>query len=195
MHIKSTIDHWDLDSYLPVAKQFQLNGVHCLFWRDWSLAELSLFLTPELLHHWHKMFWDHDVKWCIQAVGATEIDFWFSVLQPHVSFHHFTEGISSLKQVTRHEHCDVQHYIVGVVAGAIPRDFLITIWVAIDFWYLCQEKINDECCNRIQDALDKFHAHKSAIVNADVPVGKGNRPICNLYILKLEMMQSVVPNM
>lgn len=145
MHIKSTIDHWDLDSYLPVAKQFQLNGVHCLFWRDWSLAELSLFLTPELLHHWHKMFWDHDVKWCIQAVGATEIDFWFSVLQPHVSFHHFTEGISSLKQVTRHEHCDVQHYIVGVVAGAIPRDFLITIWVAIDFWYLCQEKINDEC--------------------------------------------------
>ena len=135
MHIESTINPWDLDSYLPAAKQFWLNGVHHLFWRDWPWAELSLFLTPEPLHHWHKMFWDHDVKWCIWAVGAAEIDFQFSVLQSHVSFRHFTEGISSLKQVTGHKHHDVQHYIVGVVAGAIPRDFLITIRVAMGFMH------------------------------------------------------------
>ena len=157
--------------------------------------ELSLFLTPEPLHHWYKIFWDHDIKWCIRAVGAAEIDFQFSVLQPHVSFHHFTEGISSLKQVTGCKHCDVQHYIVGVVASAIPRDFLIMIWVVMDFQYLCQaEEIDNECCHRIQAALDKFHTHKSAIVDADARIGKGNRSIYNWYILKLKMMQSVVPN-
>ena len=84
--IESTIDPWDLDSYLPQAKQFQLNDVHHLFWRDWPLVEPSLFLTPEQLHHWHKMFWDHNVKWCIWTVGVVKIDFQFSVLQPHVSF-------------------------------------------------------------------------------------------------------------
>lgn len=195
MHIESTVDPWDLDSYFPAAKQFRLNGVHRLFWRDWPLAEPSLFLTPEPLHHWHKMFWDHDIKWCIQAVGATEIDFRFSILQPHVGFRHFTEGISSLKQVTGREHRDLQRYIVGVVAGAVSRDFLIAIRAAMDFRYLCQaEEVDDECCNRIQAALDEFHAHKSAIVDADARVGKGNRPISNWYIPKLEMMQSVVPN-
>ena len=84
---------------------------------------------------------------------------------------------------------------MGVVAGAIPRDFLITIWVAMDFWYFCQaEEIDNECCDRIQAALDKFHAHKSVIVDADAHIGKGNRPIYNWYIPKLEMMQSAVPN-
>ena len=183
MHIKSTNDPWDLDSYLPAAKWFQLNGVHCLFWRDWPLAEPSLFLTPELLHHWHKMFWDHDVKWCIWAVRAAEIDFWFLVLQLHVSFFHFTEEISSLKQITRHKHHDVQCYIMRVVAGAIPRDCLITIQAAMYFQYLCQaEEIDNECCDRIQAALDEVHAHKSAIVDADACVCKGNRPIYNWYI-------------
>ena len=78
--IESMIDPWDLTTYLSEAKWFHLNGVHCPFWRDWPLAEPSLFLTPELLHHWHKYFWDHDTKWCIWAVRAVEIDFWFSVL-------------------------------------------------------------------------------------------------------------------
>ena len=82
MEIESRADPWDLASYLPEAKQFRLNGMHHPFWRDWPLAEPSLFLTPEPLHHWHKMFWDHDAKWCIRAVGATEINFQFSVLQP-----------------------------------------------------------------------------------------------------------------
>ena len=65
----------------------------------------------------------------------------------------------------------------------------------MDFQYICQaEEIDNECCNKIQATLDKFHAHKSVIVDADACIGKGNRPISNWYILKLEMMQSVVPN-
>ena len=82
MEIESRADPWDLASYLPEAKRFRLNGMQHPFWRDWPLAEPSLFLTPKPLHHWHKMFWDHDVKWCIRVVGATEINFQFLVLQP-----------------------------------------------------------------------------------------------------------------
>jgi len=44
---------------------------------------------------------------------------------------------------------------------------------------------------RIENALQDFHRHKHAILDAGARTGKGNRPIDNWYIPKLEMMQSV----
>lgn len=65
----------------------------------------------------------------------------------------------------------------------------------MNFWYHCQaEEIDDECCKRIQAVLDKFHKHKSAIIDAKACVGKGNKPIDNWFIPKLKMMQSIIPN-
>ena len=146
--LESKIDPWDLPAYIKEAMEFRLNGVHRPFWRDWPLAQPSLFLTPEPLHHWHKMFWDHDAKWCIRAVGRQEIDFRFSVLQPHIGLRHFKEGISALKQVTGREHRDIQRYIIGVIAGAVPKEFLVAIRALMDFRYLCQaEEIDEDGCN------------------------------------------------
>ncbi|KAF8625654.1 hypothetical protein AX17_006788 [Amanita inopinata Kibby_2008] len=110
------IDPWDLTAYSSVAAELRLNGVHLPFWQDWPLSDLSLFLTPEPLHHWHKMFWDHNAK----------------------CFRHFSGGISSLKQVTGCEHWDIQWYIIAVVAGAVPKNFLIAVQALMDFWYRAQ---------------------------------------------------------
>ena len=164
------------------------------FWCDWPLAEPPKFLTPELLHHWHKMFWDHDAKWCICVVGDAEIDFQFSVLHPH-RFHHFKEGISKLKQVTGCKHCDVQHYIIPIIAGAVLKCFLIAVCALTDFHYLSQApEITDETCMKIQDALAEFHKHKDVIISAGGQIGKKRKVIDNWYIPKLKFMQSVVPN-
>lgn len=185
----------DIKAYLKVAKTFRLNGVHKLFWLDWPLAEPSLFLTPEPLHHWNKEFYDHDFKWCIRMLGEEEINFRFSILQPHVGLRHFSEGVSRLKQVTGREHRNIQRYIITVIAGAAPRDFVIAIRSLMDFRYLAQAPVIDDIvCNRIGAALSEFHYHKPAILEAGVRVGKGNRPISNWYIPKLELMQSVVSN-
>jgi hypothetical protein len=185
----------DLEAYIMAADVFHFNGVHQPFWHDWALAELSKFLTPELLHHWHKMFWDHDAKWCIHVVGGAEIDFQFSVLHPQTGLHHFKEGISKLKQVTGHEHCDIQHYIIPIIAGAVPKCFLIAVRALTDFRYLSQApEISDEMCIKIQDALAEFHKHKDAILSAGGRTGKKRKIIDNWYIPKLEFMQSVVPN-
>ena len=193
--IESETDPWDLPAYVREAKKHRLNGVHRPFWRDWPLAEPSLFLTPESLHHWHKMFWDHDAKWCIRAVGNEEIDFRFSVLQPHIGLRHFKEGISALKQVTGREHRDIQRYIIGVIAGAVPKEFLTAICALMDFRYECQAReIDEDGCNRILAALHEFHTHKEAVLAAGVRVGKGKKAINNWHIPKLEFLQSVVPN-
>jgi hypothetical protein len=193
--IESKADPWDLTAYFIKAKEHCLNGVHRPFWRDWPLAQPSLFLTPEPLHHWHKMFWDHDVKWCIWAVGREEIDFRFSVLQPHIGLRHFKEGISALQQVTGREHRDIQRYIIGVIAGAVPKEFLLAMCALMDFRYRCQAReIDEDGCNQILSALYEFHTYKYTVLEAGVHVGKRNKPINNWHIPKLEFLQSVVPN-
>ncbi|KAF8952213.1 hypothetical protein BDZ97DRAFT_1909427 [Flammula alnicola] len=191
---ESLADPWNLEAYIEEATKFCLNGVHRPFWRDYPLAEPSAFLTSEPLHHWHKQFWDHDAKWCINALGGPEIDFRFSVLHPHTGFRHFKEGISQLKQVTGREHRDVQRYIVSVISQAVPPKFLIAIRALIDFRYLAQSKvITEDTCDKIQNALQEFHDNKQAIIDAGARRGKKSA-IQNWYIPKLEFLQSVVSN-
>ncbi|KAI6015977.1 hypothetical protein EDC04DRAFT_2608619 [Pisolithus marmoratus] len=70
-----------LNKCLCACWKWQLNGVSFPFWLDWALAEPSSFITPEPLHQFFKMFWDHDQNWCSSMLGAEELDFWFSLLQ------------------------------------------------------------------------------------------------------------------
>jgi hypothetical protein len=193
--IVETCDPWtDLSDYVREAKRSRLNGVHEPFWRDWPLADPSSFLTPEPLHHWHRQFWDHDVKWCIRVLGCDELDFRFSILQPHTGYRHFKEGISKLKQVTGRDHQDIQRYIIGIIADAAPKDFIIAIRALLDFRYLAQAPVVDQrVCDMIQASLQEFHDHKAIILDLEARVGKGNRPIDHWQIPKLELMQSVVP--
>ena len=183
-----------LEKYETVAKSYRLNGVQLPFWRDWPLsADPSTFLTSEPLHHWHKQFWDHDVKWCMYVLGAPEIDFRFSVLHNRTGYRHFTEGISRLKQVTGREQRDIQRYIIVVIADAVPSRFLVAIRSLLDFRYLAQSPmINEEICARISSTLLSFHLHKRAILDAGARRGK-NDAISHWHIPKLELLQSVVP--
>lgn len=195
IRLKADPGEGNLAEYVYEAKKFRLNGVDQPFWRDWAFANPEHFLTPEPLHHWHKMSWDHDTKWCIQVLGGKEIDFRFSILHPYVGYRHFKEGISKLKQVTGREHRDVQRYIIGAIAGAAPKEFIVAIRALLDFRYLAQSPVIDEdSCGKMEAALALFHAHKDSIIDANARVGKGNHVIENWHIPKLELMQSVVPN-
>ncbi|KAG2047506.1 hypothetical protein BDR06DRAFT_976686 [Suillus hirtellus] len=95
-----TVNPDDLEAYFEACADLWLNGVHAPFWMDWPLADPSIFLMPESLHHWHKEFYDHNLQWCIVVVGAQELDFQFSILQPTTGYCHFSGRISKLKQVT-----------------------------------------------------------------------------------------------
>lgn len=182
----------NIKMYAKEAMSYRLNGVHDPFWRDWPMAQPYVFLTPEPLHHWHKQFWDHDVKWCIRVLGSAEINFRFSVLHPCTGYRHFAEGIANLKQVTGREHRDIERYLIGTIAGAVPRSFLIAVRALMDFRYMAQApQISDAECNRIQQSLALFHEHKQAILDAGARRGKKNRPIDNWHIPKLEILQSV----
>ncbi|KAF8451179.1 hypothetical protein L210DRAFT_3387321 [Boletus edulis BED1] len=85
--------------YFAACEEFRLSGVSHPFFRDWPLARPSQFITPEGLHKWHREFWDHDIHWCMQALGVDELNFQFSILPCITSLRHFSSGITNLKQV------------------------------------------------------------------------------------------------
>ena len=181
--------------YLAEAKAMRLNRVHRPFWRNWEHAEPSIFLTPEPLHHWHKMFWDHDRKWCTNALGEQEINFRFSVLQPHTGFRHFKKGIVGLKQVTGREHRDMQRYIVAVIADAAPPELIIAVRSLITFRYLGQaSQMSDSLLQLMESALQTFHEQKDSIVELGLRKGESGKVLEHWRIPKLEFMQSVVSN-
>ena len=197
-------DPLDLHTYIPAAKAIRLNGVHQPFWRDWYLESASgqrllfdpcTFLTPEPLHHWHKQFWDHDVKWSVRAVGAGEFDFRFTTIQPIIGFKSFKDGVSGLKQVTGRAHRDVERFIVCIIAGKAPPSFVIAIRALMDFRYLAQSRrLSNSQLSRITASLQLFHSHKQTILAIGAHVGKGNKHMDHFQIPKLEFMHSVVPS-
>lgn len=193
----------DLPTYLPAAKVIRLNRVHLPFWRDWYLKsstqkllfDPSQFLTPEPLHHWHKQFWDHDVKWAVRVVAADQFDFRFTTIQPITGFKNFKDGVSSLKQVTGRVHCEVERYFICVIAGKALPPFVIALRALMDFWYLAQsQQLDDHQLTQITSSLQLFHTHKQSILDARARVGKGNKPINHSQIPKLELMHGVVPS-
>ncbi|KAG1747492.1 hypothetical protein EDD22DRAFT_851091 [Suillus occidentalis] len=73
-------------AFFHEVQKFCLDGAEKPFWSDWPLAKPSYFFTPKSLHHIHKQFYDHDAQWIIIAVGESEFDFRFSVLQPTTGY-------------------------------------------------------------------------------------------------------------
>ncbi|KAG1851346.1 hypothetical protein DFJ58DRAFT_729005 [Suillus subalutaceus] len=193
--IHSHADPNDLEAYFREAQKFRLNGVDKPFWSNWIFADPSHFLTPEILHHIHKEFYDHDAQWLIVSVGESEIDFRFSVLQPITGFRHFREGISKLKQVTGCCHRDIQRSIIAVSVDAAPPVSLLQYAALMQFRYLVQSPhINENDLKLISGALDKFHAKKDTIIAAGARRGHRNKAINNWHIPKLELMQNIVPS-
>ncbi|KAF8438797.1 hypothetical protein L210DRAFT_853560 [Boletus edulis BED1] len=88
---------------------------------------------PEVLHIFFRFSYDHDLAWCIHAVSPAEIDFHFSVLQPITNHQCFATGITKLKQVTGKIQCDLQHYLVAMIAGAALPGIVRAVHSLVEF--------------------------------------------------------------
>ena len=100
----------------------------------------------------------------------------------------FKEGVSKLKQVTGHNHCSMQWYIVGIITGGVPPQFLAAIQALMDFWYLAQMHFfNEHGLQQLDTALQSFHTHKGSII----ATGGCSK---HFHIPKLELLQHVVPS-
>ncbi|KAF7311389.1 RPN1-RPN2-N domain-containing protein [Mycena kentingensis (nom. inval.)] len=100
----------DVAAYQKAAKAHpnRLSGVHLPFWRDWPLStDPSKFLTPEVLHHIHKAFFDHDFQWGRTILGDAEIDFRLSLLHPA-----FRDSTLDLMEALLARFHELKHHII-----------------------------------------------------------------------------------
>lgn len=189
------VDPNDLIAFFDACGEYRLNGVDLPFWRDWPLSDPVRFLTPEVLHTFFRFSYDHDLSWCVRAVGPAEIDFRFSILHPITSHRHFPTGVTKLKQVTGRTQRDLQRYLVAVIAGAVPAGMVRAIRSLVDFRYRAQSPvIDDDQCHKIVAALESFHTHKQSIIDAGARCGEKGRVLEHWQIPKLELMQGVAPS-
>lgn len=199
--LSNHFDSSDIKLYTTNAQElFRLNGVDLPFWRNWALPDGTIpnpsqFFPIEILHHLHKAFWDHDTKWIIQAIGDRELDRHFSLLQPRSGYRHFPSGISALKQVTGHEHWDIQRYILGLIADSVHLEFVVCIHALLDQQYLSQlHDLSISVLNHIARALQTFHNFKQIIIRLGLHIGKSGNMIPHFGIPKLELLQSIIPS-
>ena len=196
--LASHFDPSDIAVYTSNAKStFRLNGVNLPFWRNWHLPGRSppdphQIFPIEILHHLHKAFWDHDMKWVIRAVGDVELDLRYSLIQPRSGYRHFSSGVSSLKQVTGHEHRDIQRYLLTLIPDDVDERFMLCIRSLLDLRYLAQlhQATEGDLC-AISTALRLFHTHKQSIIDNNLRVGKRGT-INHFEIPKLELLQSLI---
>ena len=195
--LASQFDPSQVAVYTSKAKaMFRLNGVNLPFWRDWFLPDGTLpdphrVFPIEILHHIHKLFWDHDVKWVIRAVGNSELDLRFSLVQPRNGYRHFSSGISLLKQVTGREHRDIQRCLLALISDDTDERFVLCIRALLDLRYLSQlHQVTQRDLHAISSALQLFHTYKQAILDLGLRVGKAG-PINHFEIPKLELLQSI----
>ena len=194
--ILAMCDAIDVAAFVTASEIFQLIGVSHPYWRNWLRAQPPEFLTPEGLHEWHREFFDHDVCWCTQALGADELDFRFSIIPLITGLRHFADGITKLKQVTGRAQRDIQRYIVVAIAGATVPEVVIAVRALMEFRYLSQAiAITSTTHDKIKTALQEFHANKDAIIDNGFRRGRKTKSILkHWHIPKIELMQSVVPS-
>lgn len=183
-----------LNVYIREAALLGLNGVFNPFWRDWRAADPSLFLTPDALHAWHKFFFDHVIKWCINLLGGAELDRRMAALQRCVGVRHWPNGISKLKQCTGREHRDLEKIIVPIIAGAVSDNVMRAIRSIVEFIFHAQNiYLFEDQKHAMDESWREFHHFKDALILAGGRLGK-NGPIPHFNIPKLEGMGRVTYN-
>ena len=182
----NAVDAWDLAAFQKAAKALKLLGVHLPFWQDWMFSNPSLFLTSKILHTLHKFFFNHILAWCKEVAGSHTLDVQFSHLHPHISFHHFSSGVSQPLKMTGHDHRDIERTIAPILdgAGKVTDDFILAIRAMVEFIYHAQNSVHTNSSIAVMEkALSRFHEKKQSIITLG---GRKN----HFKIPKLKLMQS-----
>ena len=183
------VDPWKLQDFLAEAKKNYLSGVQLPFWCDWRFSNPTIFLLGELLHAGHKLFNDHPFKWCKEVLGDNKLDARYHMQHKQVGVRHF-DGVSCAKQMTGHEHQDIQRTIVTTIAGAADPEFVRAIHAFVDFLYRAQSlTFTPSSIQTMEQNLLEFHNHKDAVLWAGARQGK-SQEISHFRIPKLELLQS-----
>ncbi|KAG8707269.1 hypothetical protein FRC09_001928 [Ceratobasidium sp. 395] len=136
-----------LEEFLNESSKHHLNGVDRPFWEHLPNLDIFKALSPDLLHGFHKFFFDHIHKWDLAGVGRDKYN---ARVKSQVHFsgdRAFPKGILHISQMTGIEHCTLARTHLPIVANSpnnITRHSIAATREAMDVVYLSQLPIHTE---------------------------------------------------
>ncbi|KAF8597688.1 hypothetical protein BDV93DRAFT_452430 [Ceratobasidium sp. AG-I] len=161
---------------MNLAGKEHLNGVDKPFWK--TLPKLNIFetLSPDLLHGFHKFFYDHIYKFNLTGIGRDEYD-----ARVHSQLHfsgdrNFLHGVSHISQMTGMEHRMLERTHLSIIAnapGVINEKVIRATHGAIECIYLAQLPTqSDRTFQAYEAAYEEFMANRQAWIENGTRKGK-----------------------
>ncbi|KAJ7820515.1 hypothetical protein B0H14DRAFT_3147084 [Mycena olivaceomarginata] len=149
--------------------EHEVAGVHQPFWQGFPLTNISLSLTPDVLHQLYQGVFKHLVGWCQKLMTEAELDARIRSLPPSFGIRHFDKGISSLSQVSGKERKAMARILLGCLVGRLPVKGIRACRAILDFIYLSQYTTHDDgTLASLRNALEVWHENRDFFITATV---------------------------
>lgn len=150
-------------SFVLGCRQRGLNGVMHPFWKYLPWVDICQLLSQEVLHSYHKFFFDHPLKWNTCLMGEKEMDRRLQSQPQQVGVRSFPKGISHISQMSGKEHRALERTHLAVVSGApgASTEVVTATRAMLDYIYLAQyPSHNERTLEQLKNTVNLFHTSK-----------------------------------
>lgn len=181
--------HADPYQFCLGADKYRLRGVEYLFWAQIPFADICEVLSIDLLHGFHKFFFDHPFQWNVNSLGEEEIDMRMKVQVPYTGSRIFSRGVTHITQMSGKEHRALETIHLGVIANApvqYSRELTLVTQALLNFIYLVQlPSHTEQTLEALDEAYNRFHALKEVWIKNGTRKGEKGTVINYFNIPKL----------
>ncbi|KAI0823223.1 hypothetical protein BC628DRAFT_1325565 [Trametes gibbosa] len=175
----------DPDRFAEACQDTNIKPVQHLLWEDLPYVNIFQSITSDVLHQLYQGVFKHLVNWLKSACGTAKIDACVARLPPNYSIRIFYKGISNMSRVSGAEHCQISHFLLGVIMDVELEEgrkaegqLVCATRVLLNFISLAQYPIHSSATlaalnNALDNALSAFHAkgHHDIFVKLGIRTG------------------------
>ncbi|KAG8795971.1 hypothetical protein FRC12_007317 [Ceratobasidium sp. 428] len=186
----------NIDPYkfsLGCAKE-RLCDVEYPFWARLPLVDICQALSVDLLHGFHKFFFDHPFRWNTNSLTEEKMDARIKAQVPYSGGRMFPRGVTHISQMSGKEYRAIQETHLSVMAHS-GQPYAVELTkvtrALLDFMYYAQLPVHTEhTLKAFEAAHDEFHKLKDVWIKNGARRGK-TEPIKHFNIPKLHNVRHI----
>jgi hypothetical protein len=135
-------------------------------------VDICEVLSIDLLHGFHKFFFDHPFQWNTNSLGEEEIDTHMTSQPAYAGTRVFSKGISHILQMSGKEHWVLQTVHLSIVANApvqYSHELTAATQALMDYLYLVRlPSHTNKTLAAFQNVHTRFHEAKAVWIRNEL---------------------------